>query len=158
MAGQSTVFGDAIGLAIKLLDQADIENRVLIVLTDGNDTGSKVPPVEAAKVAQQKGITIYTVAIGDPASVGEEALDIEVLQRVAELSGGGYYQALDRQQLQAASQKITQLEPEQFATLTFRPQRSLHHYPLAVVFAGYLGFIILMTARTWLRRARAQHV
>ncbi len=158
MAGQSTVFGDAIGLAIKLFDGADTENRVLIVLTDGNDTGSKVPPVEAAKVAKQKGITIYSIAIGDPATVGEEALDVDVLQRVAEISGGGYYQALDRQQLQAAYHAINRLEPEEFATLTFRPRYSLHHYPLAIVLAVYLCFFSLMSGRAYLRRRRAQHV
>jgi hypothetical protein len=35
MAGQSIVFGDAIGLAIKLFENTDTDNRVLIVLTDG---------------------------------------------------------------------------------------------------------------------------
>ena len=75
MAGQSTVFGDAIGLAIHLFEDSTTENRVLIMLTDGNDTGSTVPPVEAAKVAQAYGIRIYTIAIGDPATVGEEKLD-----------------------------------------------------------------------------------
>lgn len=158
MAGQSTVFGDAIGLAIKLFDHTDTENRVLIVLTDGNDTGSKVPPVEAAKVAKQKGITIYTIAIGDPATVGEEALDLDVLQRVAELSGGDYYQALDRQQLQAAYQAITRLEPEEFETLTFRPRHSLHHYPLMLITAVYLCFFTLMTGLSYLRRARLENV
>lgn len=43
MAGQSTVFGDAIGLAIKLFRDSTSDNRVLIILTDGNDTGSIVP-------------------------------------------------------------------------------------------------------------------
>ena len=88
MAGQSTAFGDAIGLAIKLFRESDSDNRVLIMLTDGNDTGSMVPPVDAAKVAASQDIRIYTIAIGDPASVGEEALDIETLQRVSELTGG----------------------------------------------------------------------
>ena len=44
MAGPSTVLGDAVGLSIKLFRQADTENRVLLLLTDGNDTGSIVPP------------------------------------------------------------------------------------------------------------------
>ena len=41
------------------------------MLTDGNDTGSTVPPVDASKVAAAAGIRIYTIAIGDPATVGE---------------------------------------------------------------------------------------
>ena len=61
MAGQSTAFGDAIGLAISVFEQSETENRVLIVLTDGNDTASRVPPVDAAKVAATYNIKIWLV-------------------------------------------------------------------------------------------------
>ena len=137
MAGQSTVFGDAIGLAIHLFDKSDTENRVLIMLTDGNDTGSRVPPVEAAKVAQTRDIRIYTVAVGDPTSVGEEELDIATLQRVAELTGGAYFQAMDREELERAYAEIGRLEPEQYESTSFRPRYSLHHIPVALVMLYY---------------------
>lgn len=162
MAGQSTVFGDAIGLAIKLFDNSDTENRVLIMLTDGNDTGSLVPPVEAAKVAVERGIRIYTIAVGDPSSIGEEALDLEVLERVAQLSHGGFYQAYDRQQLRAAYAAITALEPELYETLTFRPRYSLYHYPLSLVVAVELlillsVFVLLIRQDTIEQKEIAQH-
>lgn len=151
MAGQSTMFGDAIGLAIKLFDNSKTKNRTLIVLTDGNDTGSKVPPEEAAKVAKYKEVTIYTIAIGDPETLGEEALDIDVMKSIAEITGGGYYQALDRGQLQNAYEDIARLEPEEYETLSFRPRQSLHHYPLAIIIVGFLLFFITMSWRTQLR-------
>lgn len=147
MAGQSTVFGDAIGLAIKLFEHSDTKNRVLIVLTDGNDTGSKVPPVEAARIASRKHIRIYTIAIGDPATVGEDALDLDVMKAVGELSDGGFYQALDRGQLERAYRDIAKLEPEQYETQSFRPRHSLFHYPLGVMVVGYLLFFMLMSWR-----------
>ncbi len=102
------------------------------MLTDGNDTGSVVPPVDAAKVAAHHDIRIYTIAIGDPASVGEEALDTETLERVSEVSGGRYFQALDRQQLLQAYRTIGELEPDLYETVSFRPRNSLHWAPLAV--------------------------
>lgn len=145
MAGMSTAFGDAIGLSIKAFDNSDTENRVLIVLTDGNDTGSKVPPVDAAKVADQLGVTIYTIAIGNPETTGEEALDIETLQRIAEITSGGYYQALDREQLEDVYHQINALEPAVFESLSYRPKQSLHHYLLSIVMVGYLLFFSLMT-------------
>ena len=75
MAGPRTALGDAIGLGIHLFDSSEVPAKTIIALTDGNDTGSKVPPVEAAKVAASKGLRIYTIAIGNPLTVGEEALD-----------------------------------------------------------------------------------
>lgn len=151
MAGQSTMFGDAIGLAIKLFDKSETDNRVLIVLTDGNDTGSKVPPVEAAKIADHKGITIYTIAIGDPETVGEQALDMEVIETVAKETGGAAYQALDRDELDRIYEDIAKLEPQDYKTLNFRPKSSLHHYPLALAFIVYLLYFLaksLMRAKT----------
>ncbi len=40
MAGPRTAFGDAIGLGITLFERSEVEHRVMIALTDGNDTGS----------------------------------------------------------------------------------------------------------------------
>lgn len=157
MAGQSTMFGDAIGLAIKLFENSETKNRVLIVLTDGNDTGSKVLPVEAAKIAENKKVTIYTIAVGNPETVGEEALDLGVMKAIAEITGGQFYQALDRPQLQQIYKDIAKLEPEEHETLSFRPRLSLHHYPLAIIITGYLLFFLLMTLRVQLRKRQVTH-
>ena len=75
MAGPRTAFGDAIGLGIRIFEDSTAPAKTMIVLTDGNDTSSSLPPAEAAKVARDREITIYTVAMGDPETVGEEKLD-----------------------------------------------------------------------------------
>ena len=121
------------------------------MLTDGNDTGSMVPPVDAAKVAASDDIRIYTIAIGDPASVGEEALDIDTLQRVSELTGGRYFQALDQQQLLQAYQTVGELEPELYETISFRPRQSLHWVPVSVALSLYLLYHALGAWRSWRR-------
>ncbi len=156
MAGQSTVFGDAIGLAIKLFKGSDSNNRVLIILTDGNDTGSTVPPVDAAKVAASYDIRIYTIAVGDPRSAGEEALDIETLSRVSDVTGGQAFQALDQQELEQAYQTIAELEPDLYETISFRPRQSLHWLPISVALVLYTLYHSLGTWRSW--RARRDTV
>lgn len=133
MAGYSTMLGDAMGLAIKLFEDSEVERRVLIVLSDGNDTGSRVPPVEAAKVAKQKGITVYNVAIGDPNTTGNEALDLEALERVSDITGGATFATTDREGLQQAYDEIDAMEPETFDTLSYRPRHTLHHIPLMIL-------------------------
>jgi Ca-activated chloride channel homolog len=151
MAGQSTAFGDAIGLAIKLFRDSSSDNRVLIILTDGNDTGSMVPPVDAATVSASQAIRIYTIAIGDPATVGEEALDTDTLQRVSELTGGRYFQAFDREELARAYEAIGELEPELYETISFRPRQSLHWVPVGIGLFLYLIYHGFGAWQTWRR-------
>jgi len=156
MAGQSTVFGDAIGLSIKLFRDGGSDNRVLIILTDGNDTGSTVPPIDAAKVAAANDIRIYTIAIGDPASIGEEAMDIKTIARVSEVTGGENFQALNREELLNAYRAIGELEPELYETISFRPKLSLHYVPIAIAVGFYWLYHSWSAWGVW-RRGRKLH-
>ena len=90
MAGPRTAFGDAIGLGINLFSGSNAPAKSIIALTDGNDTGSSVPPAEAARIANDRHIVIHTVAVGDPSAVGEDKLDEAALRDVATATGGGY--------------------------------------------------------------------
>lgn len=157
MAGLSTALGDAIGLAIASFQESETSNRVLIVLTDGNDTGSRVPPVDAAMIAAASGVTIYTVAVGDPQTVGEEALDLETLQAVADSTGGSSFHALDRASLSQAYQRIDSLEPAAYDTLSYRPRTTLFHVPLIIFALLYLLALPMFALLGW-RRKRSVHV
>jgi Ca-activated chloride channel family protein len=137
MLGPRTMLGDAIGVAIELFERSKVEERVLIVLTDGNDTGSMVPPLRAAEIAQDKGVTIYTVAMGDPEAAGEQALDEVTLKAVADATGGQYFHAADREDLERIYQTLDQLNPRQVDSLSYRPQRELFFWPL--------GFAIVLS-------------
>ena len=156
MAGPSTALGDAIGLAIAHFRQSETENRVLIALTDGNDTGSKVPPLDAAEVAKVEGVTIYTVAVGDPATVGEDALDMETLDAVARITGGGSYVATNRAALSETYQRIDALEPASYDSLSYRPRSAMFHIPLAAFALVYVTAMPLF-ALVGRRRRRAVH-
>jgi len=147
MAGQSTAFGDAIGLSISVFNSENTENRVLIVLTDGNDTGSKVPPVEAAKVAAASDIKIYTIAIGDPETLGKEKVDLKVLNEIAKITGGENFQALNREELAAVYQAIHKLEPQEFESQSFRPRISAHYYPVMLLIVVYIFVLSIVSLR-----------
>ncbi|PQJ89321.1 vWA domain-containing protein [Aliivibrio sifiae] len=154
MAGQSTHLGDAIGLAIKVFEQSSKEEtssevdtkdsnvkpreKVAIVLTDGNDTGSYVEPIDAAKVAAAKNVRIHMIAMGDPRTVGEQALDMNVINRVAEASGGKAFQAINRDELEQAYEAIGELEPQLYESTTYRPKQSIHQYPMMLIVMMYL--------------------
>jgi Ca-activated chloride channel family protein len=140
MAGPQTMMGDAIGLALHVFESSEMQERVLIVLTDGNDTGSQVPPEKASEIARDKEIMIHTVAIGDPKSVGEEKLDAETLKTMSKITGGGYYHGMNRKELEDIYDKLDALETRQVETISHRPKRDLFFWPLSVFFGLGLLF------------------
>ncbi|MEM8553823.1 MAG: VWA domain-containing protein, partial [Pseudomonadota bacterium] len=71
MAGPHTAIGDAIGLSIRTFDSSAVEERLLILLSDGSDTASVMSPINAAEIARQEGVEIFTIAVGDPEGEGE---------------------------------------------------------------------------------------
>ena len=143
MAGPRTALGDAIGLGIKLFQNSDAPAKTMIALTDGNDTSSAVPPAEASRVAQDRGITIHTVAIGDPTTVGEEKLDQESLQAVAEETGGRFFLAMDRSELAGIYHTLNSIETRQVQQVSYRPRQDLFFWPVAV------GLLISLTTHAW---------
>lgn len=132
MAGPRTMLGDALGLAAKVFEESDLEERVVVLLTDGNDTGSRVPPREAARLCADRSIRLFTVGAGDAATVGEEALDEATLDTMAQLTGGSYFRASDHGQLRAVYEAIDNQIPRRVTVTSQRPRTTLFHWPLAV--------------------------
>lgn len=139
MAGPNTAIGDAIGLTIKLLEPAKEQDKLLILLSDGNDTSSAITPDRAASIAATKGIRIHTIAIGDPQASGESKVDLGALQRIAEATGGRFFRADDRASLSQVYATLDQLTPHQVQTLSHQPQRDWFWLPLG----GAMGLLAL---------------
>lgn len=156
MAGPQTAFGDALGLAINVFERSTVEEKVLIALTDGNDTSSSVPPDKASQIARDQGIVIHTVAVGDPKAVGEDALDEVTLERVASNTGGIYSHASDRAQLEAIYDRLDQLETRKVQTQSHRPRHDVYWWPLGLAMGVSLGWLALGLLRSsgQARRAR----
>jgi Ca-activated chloride channel homolog len=152
MAGQQTAIGDTIGLAIKTLEASTAKQKLLILLTDGNDTASRVPPEHAADIAHQKGVVVYTIGVGDPAASGENRVDLGVLRSVAATTGGHFFRAEDGAQLQAIYADIDRLAPAKLETLSWRPKLPLFQWPLGA--AIVLG--LALWVGLWLSGERAR--
>lgn len=146
MAGPHTALGDAIGLSIRTFEISDIEQRLLILLSDGADTGSRMSPVNAAEIAAGKGIEIYAIGVGDPKGSGENRVDLETLKAIASRTGGEFFFAEDEAGLTDVYDRIDTLAPRETQSLSYRPKTSLAHIPLAIAAAigllaiGFLAF------------------
>ncbi|HET7165448.1 MAG TPA: VWA domain-containing protein [Pseudolabrys sp.] len=145
MAGQQTVIGDTIGLAIKTFETSTATQKLVILLTDGNDTASKVPPEHAADIARQKGVVVYTIGFGDPNVTGENRVDLRTLREVASMTGGQFFRAEDGAQLAEIYADIDRLAPVKLETISWRPKLPLFQWPLgaAVILALALWCLLL---------------
>tara|TARA_Y100001956_G_scaffold73886_1_gene80496 strand:+ start:961 stop:1983 length:1023 start_codon:yes stop_codon:yes gene_type:complete len=154
MAGESTRLGDAIGLGIKVLqgeqnrllssqDKTSKAKPVMILLTDGNDTDSLVPPHEATKIAKAKEITLYVIAMGSLDTTGEEALDMDGMHEFANQTGGLAFLAQSKQELEEAYGEIDRLEPKVFESYTFQPKVTQHHWLVVAILAQYWVYVVV---------------
>jgi Ca-activated chloride channel family protein len=137
LAGRETAIGDAIGLAVKRLRDAETDDRVLILLTDGANTAGTIRPLKAAELADDVGVRIHTIGVGgDPRSafgltLGRNPLDEATLQRIAEATGGRYFRARDVNELQSIYAMLDELEPVASDQASYRPVQELFAWPLS---------------------------
>ncbi len=137
LAGRSTAIGDAIGLAVKRLRERVADTRVLVLLTDGDNTAG-VRPLDAANLAADNDVRIYTIGIGgDSASraglgIQRQELDERTLRAVAQITGGQYFRARDAAELEAIYADIDALEPTEELNEGFRPRHERFVWPLSV--------------------------
>lgn len=156
MAGASTSMGDAIGLGIKMFEHSHATEKVLILLTDGNDTASRMPPLQAAEIARARGVVVHTVGIGDPAATGEQKVDLETLQRIAAATGGRYFFGADQNALAAIYGTLDRVTPHKVRTLSWRPRRELFMWPLGAAVLLLVAYQLSMASYArWIARTPA---
>jgi Ca-activated chloride channel family protein len=145
MAGPKTALGDSIGLAISSFESSEVKDRLLILLTDGNDTSSKMTPINAADIAKLSDVEIYTIGIGDTDATGEDRVDFNTLAAIARRTGGEFYNAEDEAALETVYRRIDQTAVADVQTQSWRPRESLVHWPagLAVILVllSYAGLL-----------------
>jgi Ca-activated chloride channel homolog len=143
MAGSATAIGDAIGLSVRTLRERPEGSRVLVLLTDGEDNASSIPPLEAAKLAKQYGIKIYTIGIGKKGSVPfpskfggygmvDVSMDENLLKEISSITGGQFFLASDKGTLESIYDKINKLEKSESNQTLFLVREPLYQYPLGL--------------------------
>lgn len=155
IAGKQTAIGDAIGLALKRLRNVPRGKAALILLTDGGNNAGQVPPRQAADLAAQAGVKIYTIGVGAdrievPSLLGSQIvnpsadLDEDTLRYIAKVTGGRYFRARDAKGLAEIYRRIDALEPVKGDSRVVRPVTALFMWPLGAAFL-----------LSWLRAAMA---
>jgi Ca-activated chloride channel family protein len=157
MAGPRTAIGDAIGLTVKLMDNSPASEKVLILLTDGNDTASAIPPEQAAEIAKGHKLVIHTIGIGDAQATGEDRVDLEALQHIADITGGRAFRAMGKEEdLVEVYQTLDRITPDKVKRDIYRPQRDLFWIPLGVALLGFTLYHCLALLIAILRSPRRE--
>lgn len=178
-AEDGTAIGDALMLAAARLKTAEddlqryaevnetpgkvyqIKSKIIILLTDGHSNRGQNSPLEAAKLARQWGIKIYTIGVGGEAQVmipglfglkipAGQAVDSKTLEAIAETTGGMFRLAEDAEALRAIYREIDQLEKSEVESIRHVDYRE-NFPPFAL--AGLLLLILeLLLANTLFRK------
>jgi len=145
-AEDGTAIGDAISLAVDKLNNLDsrqadeIKSKVVILLTDGENTAGEIDPEAAAELAKTMGVKVYTIGVGtrgvapfpvrrfdgrimirnEPVSIDEATLE-----KIADTTGGKYFRATDTESLEAIYNEINLLETTEVETQQFVDYREL---------------------------------
>lgn len=166
-----TAYGDALALAcarLKHLDElkaasssrklVDIESRVVVLLTDGENNSGNHLPLEAAGLAKEWGCRIYAISLGEPdGGFGGDRLPHElplsnaeqVLSRISEETGGLFRRASDFESLKSVYAEIDELERTKIETKSFAVVSEVFWFPLSLALVCLILRLILST--TWLR-------
>ena len=160
LTGRDTAIGDAIGLGIKRLIQQPDSSRVMLLITDGANTAGEIAPIQAAQLAAEQGIRIFTIGVGadsmqqsglqgllngdvDPSI----DLDETTLREVADITGGSYFRAHDSASLEAIYARLDELEPSLRAGRPSHENIPLYPWPLTAAWLISIGMALQQVRR-----------
>ena len=106
---EGTALGDALGMSINQIRDEKNPKKVVIVISDGNNTTGNLDPITAASLAKSFGIKVYTIAVGSN-KPSLDPVDESTLRLMAEKSNGQFYRATDTKTLSAIFKEIDFLE------------------------------------------------
>ena len=147
-----TVIGDAIAVTISKLRDANIKNKVMILLTDGEDSGSTRDPIEMAKIAEKSGIKIYTIGV----SAYRNGIDEQTLKQIASITDGQYFRARSTFELQEIYKAIEKLEPNELLDQPIQPKKEMFYLALSIALLLILSPYILQLIRKYTIKTKDQ--
>ena len=161
-AGDNTAIGDAIGISLKRLEDVKSKSNIIILLTDGQSNTGELSPENAADIAVQKKVKIYTIGVGTRGEapflvrhpvLGERYvyqkvdMDEKTLKTIADKTGGLYFRAEDSEGLKKIYDTIDKLEKTEAKVKSFAEYKELYPFFLFPAFVLLVLWIILVNTR-----------
>jgi Ca-activated chloride channel family protein len=124
MLTDGTAIGMGLSTAVSRIKDSNAKSKVIILLTDGVNNRGEIHPLTAAELAKTFGIRVYTIGVGShgtaPVPVNtvfgqqvqqmEVKIDEEMLREIADMTGGKYFRATNKNKLKEIYEEIDQME------------------------------------------------
>lgn len=162
MIEDGTAIGMAIGNCVNRLKESKAKSKVVILLTDGRNNRGELDPITAARVAQTFGVRIYTIGAGkrgeamypvDDPIFGKRyvkmpvEIDENLLQQVAQITGGKYFRATDKTSLEKIYSEIGDMEKTKIEVKEYTRYKELFLPYLLAAIALLLTEVVLANTR-----------
>jgi Ca-activated chloride channel family protein len=164
-----TAIGVALANAVARIKDSTAKTRVIIFLTDGENNTGTIDPITALEIAKGFKIRVYSIGMGKDGesqlpvyfedSFGRKVkryrpihsdINVELLQRMADETGGKFWRATSGEALENAFREIDSLEKSKIEVNQFSKYTELFYPYLQVAIFCYA--LALLLSRTWLRR------
>ena len=137
MAGKFTALFESLAQGVNLLKTSESKSKIAILLTDGYNTPDAEFPFDAAiDFAKKQSVKIYPIGIGGPTEYNKK-----MLLKIAKLTGGVAFEAVDANQLSEVYAKINRLEKSEIANETFNYLRYYYIFPLLISLFSLMFYI-----------------
>jgi Ca-activated chloride channel homolog len=152
MITDGTAIGMGLANAVNRLKESDSKSRVVILLTDGENTAGSIPPITAAEIAATFGVKVYTIGVGTKGQAPmptqdmfgriryqmmDVNIDEETLGQIADLTNGKYFRATDNDKLKEVYSEIDRMEKTVIEEIQYEKKYE-EFLPLALIALGLL--------------------
>lgn len=134
---------DPVTTSADSLQPVSTRSKVIILLSDGDNTAGNLDPLTAARLARAFGIRIYTIAVGRTSAravSSSASIDEGILKTVATTGAGSFFRATDARRLQAVFAQIDRLEK---APVQIRVYEDVRDYYRIYLYWG-IAFLMLV--------------
>ncbi|MEM7308188.1 MAG: VWA domain-containing protein [Planctomycetota bacterium] len=154
-----TGIGVAVAKAVALLRETEAKSKVVVLLTDGENNVTEILPRQAGELAAEEGVRVYSIYAARNLFVYNalrgyvpttDSHDTSDLEAIAELTGGRFYRARNRESLAEIYAEIEKLERTEREERRFEENFDLYPSFLWAAFALYGAAWLSLS--TWARR------
>mgnify|MGYP002630018066 CR=1 FL=1 len=160
-AGPMTAIGDAIGISLKRLEDIKSKSNIIILITDGKSNSGELSWQDATKIAVQRKVKIYTIAVGTKGEApflvdglfGKQYVyqkvdvDLDALKTIAKQTQAGFFQAGDLVSLGQIYEMINNLEKTKVDVEKWVEYKELYQGLLALGLILFVMYIVLTNTR-----------